>query len=445
MGPAYRQDPQDVYSKLRKAVHRAPNLEAAWRVIYRNGRYSKSDDVRQAIEQFAEDPSSKLRSIQNRLSKGKFDFGQARGAPIQKFDGKGKPTGKIRPIVIANLEARVVQRAILNVLVEVPALMRFVNTPHSFGGLRKLKTVAATEGSISAVPAAIKAVLDEIGEGARWVAAADITGFFTKISKAKVTGIIRTAIKDDDFMSLLESAIKVELENLSELRKFADQFPIEDIGVAQGNSLSPLLGNILLAAFDEKMNEGDCRCIRYIDDFIILAPTKRAADARLRTAIKLLEEFDMSLAPDKSAKQGQLINNGFEFLGIEISPGFVRPARKARMKFVSSIDAQLKASNVAMTGLRHGHKLDPKLALIATLKRIDGMIDGWGKHYWFCNDRQLFQSIDEKVRTAIGEYLGAYSDTRNRLPQEKGHLPLGLTNLGEMDRSPFAYPKLTTA
>lgn len=443
MGLAYRQDPQDVYSKLRKAVHKSSNLEDAWRVIYRNGKFSNSEDVRQAIERFSEDPARNLRSIQRRLSRGAFDFGQARGAPIPKRDGKGKPTGRIRPIVIASLEARIVQRAILNVLVKIPALEPYANTPHSFGGLRKARTgVKAIGDDISAVPAAIKAVLDEIGRGAGWIAAADITGFFTKIPKSTVTDIIRVAVKDDDLVALLEAAISVELANLSELRNYADQFPIEDIGVAQGNSLSPLLGNILLAAFDKQMNEGDCRCIRYIDDFIILAPTKKAADARLKKAKKLLKEFDMELAPEKSSRQAHEVSKGFEFLGIEISPGFVRPAKKARTKFLASIDTQLDASKAAITGLRHGQRLDPKLALIATLKRVDGMIDGWGKHYWFCNDRQLFRTIDEKVRAAIAAYLGTYSDTRGRLPKGNEHLPLGLTTLGEMERSPFAYPKL---
>jgi RNA-directed DNA polymerase len=216
----------------------------------------------------------------------------------------------------------------------------------------------------------------------------------------------------------------------------------EDIGVAQGNSLSPLLGNILLAAFDTEMNAGDSRCIRYIDDFIILAPTRKAADARLRKAKKLLEEFDMECAPEKSSRQAFEVHKGFEFLGIEISPGFVRPAKKARAKFLNSIKIQLDTSKAAMVGLRHGHKLDPKLALIATLKRIDGMIAGWGKHYWFCNDRQLFHSIDDSVRSAIGAYLGAYSDTRTRLAEQQSHLPLGLASLSEMDRSPFTYPKL---
>ena len=77
--------------------------------------------------------------------------------------------------------------------------------------------------------------------------------------------------------TVFREAIDVELSNMAQLRDKAVDFPIENIGVAQGNSLSPLLGNIILADFDRVMNEGDCRCVRYIDDFIILAPSKKAA------------------------------------------------------------------------------------------------------------------------------------------------------------------------
>lgn len=431
-------------SELRKSVHSSANLEAAWRVIHRNGRYSKSDDVRTAIETFAMDPARNLRSLQARLSRGRFDFGKARGAPIAKRDSKGRPTGKIRPIVVASLEARIVQRAILNKLIEFPGLAPYINTPYSFGGIRKSRSqIDGLDESLSAVPAAIGAVLNEIENGARWVAAADITGFFTKISKTTVTRLVGRVINDADFMELFERAIIVELENLNALRDLAGQFPIEDIGVAQGNSLSPLLGNVLLSKFDLIMNEGDCRCIRYIDDFIILAPTRRAADARLRKAISLLSQFDMVLSPEKSSKRASNISDSFEFLGIEISPGFVRPTKKSRSKFLNSIADQIEQSVAEMAGLRHGNAIDPRFSFVSTLKRIDGMVDGWGKHYWFCNDRQLFNSIDEKIRLAIGDYFGAYSDIRSRLPSAQKHAPLGLTALGEMDRTPFNYPKLS--
>jgi len=380
--------------------------------------------------------------MQHKLSRGLFDFGLARGAPIYKLDSKGARTGKIRPIVIASLEARIVQRALLNVLIEIPELKPFVNTPYSFGGLRKQKqTDSDDEPMHSAVPAAIQAVLDHIASGQCWVATADIAAFFTKISKSTVTDIVRSHVKDEALMELLIDAIQVELENLADLRSLTDQFPIEDIGVAQGNSLSPLLGNILLADFDQEMNQGDCACIRYIDDFIILAPSKKAAEARLKKAAKLLEQFGMELAVDKTSNCATPITDGFEFLGIEISPGLVRPASKARTKFISSVSAALEASKSAMRGLRNGKVLDHKLAAIATLKRVDGIVDGWGKHYWFCNDRQIFASLDDRVRSLIASYLGFYSSERAALPPEMQHIPLGMSSLSGQRRVPFAYPK----
>ena len=74
---------------------------------------------------------------------------------------------------------------------------------------------------------------------------ADITGFFTRISKSAVTSIISEAAADPEFIQFFQKAIHVELANMAELRELSAKFPIEDIGVAQGNSLSPLLGNIL--------------------------------------------------------------------------------------------------------------------------------------------------------------------------------------------------------
>jgi retron-type reverse transcriptase len=431
-----------VLSKLRRSVHKRDNLDSAWRVIQRNGQYSTSDDVRQAIEQFAQNPSKHISSLQRKLSRGSFEFGQARGAPIQKLDGKGKPTGKIRPIVIGTLESRIVQRAILNVLLEIPKLKPHIVTPYSFGGLRRPATKGDGEELIySAVPAAIKAVVDEIGNGA--VAAADITAFFTRIPKSTVLDIVREAVDDDDLMLLVEKAVAVELANLAELRSLADQFPIEDIGVAQGNSLSPLLGNIILASFDKTMNAGDCRCIRYIDDFIILAPTKKAANAKLKLAISLLENLGMTLSPEKSSKAAQPLANGIEFLGIEIVPGLVRPAKKARSKFLTSVRLSLDASISAIAAMKQGKALDNKLALVATLKRVDGTIQGWGKHYWFCNDWQVFSAIDDKIKAEVARYLGAYTSIRMELPVDKQHLPLGLSSLSFFERSPFQYPKLT--
>lgn len=83
--------------------------------------------------------------------------------------------------------------------------------------------------------------------------------------------------------------------------------------------------------------------------------------------------------------------------------------------------------------------------MIATLKRVDGMIDGWGKHYWFCNDGQTFASLDQQISGQIAAFLGSYRAVREASPTSKHMQLLGLSELSELKREPFTYPKKVIA
>jgi RNA-directed DNA polymerase len=198
----------------------------------------------------------------------------------------------------------------------------------------------------------------------------------------------------------------VELVNLEKLRQYASRFPTEDLGVAQGSALSPLLGNIILADFDKEMNDSDCRCIRYIDDFIIIGPTEVAVRARLRRAKRILAGLDMELALDKTSQRPIPVTESFEFLGIELNNGFIRPTPRARAKFLGSLRDTFEHGRKAFNAYRNGQPLSKPEALLGTLKRVDGIIQGWGKHYRFCNDQRCFENIDSQVDALIREYLG---------------------------------------
>lgn len=418
--------------KLSVAVRSRRNLEASWRVIRENGRSSKSPQVRSEIKLFDEDASRNIDRLYRLLQRGDFEFPAARGVAIPK-DKRNPKSDSIRPIVLADVRSRVVQRAILNVLTGLPELSAYVDNPHSFGGIRK-----GGQRTLTAVPAAIQAVLDAIGAGANFVMCADITGFFTRIPKPAVTKIISDAAGEQRFVQLFEKAIHVELANMDQLRRHLHKFPIEEIGVAQGNSLSPLLGNILLHDFDKAMNEGDCACVRYIDDFIILAPTAKAANARMRLARKLLAEFDMSLSAEKSSQEPISVNLKIEFLGIELANGYIRPSRKALNKFLSNVDKELDTSATAFAQIGNGG-FSKRLGLIATLKRVDGLIEGWGKHYRFCNDRTLFQTLDAQVNDKVSAYLGRYSRAVKSRPEDRRAL-LGLEDLGSIQMNSLVWP-----
>jgi retron-type reverse transcriptase len=429
-------------SPLLKAVWKQDNIERAWRVIQENARTSQSEQVRKEITAFEEGSGSKIRSLCYRLSRGTFEFGQATGIAIPKVDSQGRATGKFRPLVLAPVEARIVQRATLNVLVTISSIKGFVETPHSFGGLRRKSVEGENKrDNPIAVPGAIKEALRTIEGGAKYYVSADIRSFFTRISKPQVLNTLRSAIGDDEFVAFIEKAITVELSNMALLREKVDQFPIQDIGVAQGNSLSPLLGNIILADFDQQMNSGDCRCIRYIDDFMVLAPTAKAANARLRKATSILEKLGMELSPEKSSSGAVPLDSGFVFLGVEVKPGIVRPSPSAQRRFLTSLETTFEDSKKALFAVKDGKSLKKSHTVIGTLKRIEGIIDGWGKHYWFCNDIQMFRETDRKIDDLVRSFLGTYRATREKIPNNRRRALLGLPALEEQDRSPFSYPK----
>ena len=425
-------------SKLLKKIHSRAQLDRAWRAIRSNARDSESEDVRNEVKKFSQDESRHIGSLVQRLSRKKFKFEAAKGVPIPKQGSDGKKSkDKFRPIVLAPLESRIVQRSILESLTTHPAFSKYVNSPHSFGGLRRQK-----DQKLSAVPAAIEATLVAIQNGARYVASADISAFFTRISKSSVRAIVSEAVGDEEFMALFDEAIKVELANLASLHEKAKAFPIENIGVAQGNSLSPLLGNIILYEFDIAMNEGDCRCVRYIDDFIILAPTYQAASSRMRKAKKILSELGMALSPEKSSKTPVSIRDRFEFLGVELNNGLIRPNSKSRSRLFTQIDKALDTSIKAFRQFKGGYDLPKTQSLVDTLKRLDGVVQGWGKHYRFCNDRVLLRKFDDDIKAKIRAYLGTYTDIRNDLPGDKQQQLLGVEQLENLGGTPFEWPTI---
>jgi hypothetical protein len=127
---------------------------------------------------------------------------------------------------------------------EMPEFRSLVQNPNSFGGV----TTRDKDGR-GAVPAAIAETVKEIGKGANYYIRSDIASFFTKIPKPTVLGAIGEHIADSESRNFIRESIYIELENMAKLRRqgFDALFPIQEIGVAQGNCLSPCSETYCLA------------------------------------------------------------------------------------------------------------------------------------------------------------------------------------------------------
>lgn len=373
-------------SRLYKDICSQRTLYGAWRKVRSSAFFSSSDEIRKEAEEFESRLPDSLVEIQRSLSKQTFVFLQQTGV-AQK-----KPGGKSRPLVLAPIPNRVVQRALLDVLQRrVRFVKRVLGTSTSYGGIPEKR-----------VAMAISDARDAMRAGARFHIRSDIPAFFTKINKDRVLDLLRPQIKCAATLELFEEAIKTDLANIDDLRRkgLDEIFPIGIEGVAQGSPLSPLLANIYLADFDEAMNSNGITCLRYIDDFLLLGATLGDVDKSFNRSLKELGKIGLGAynpQTDKTKASRGSTEKGFDFLGCNVSPGLVQPSEATRKRFRAKMDAEFAAASHALRYNAQYQDGDGKYSYSSALFRIDKIILGWGKAFTFCNGSQSMKALDDFV------------------------------------------------
>lgn len=379
-------------------------LWCAWNAVKSSGLASTSPRTRSEIKAFEARARTLIRRIASQLRSKVFSFGVAKGILIPR------PNKSPRPIVIVDVSARVVQRALLDELQDIAALRPLIDNPHSFGGVQK-----RSRGD------AIREALRTIDEGAGYFLRSDIRDFFTQIPRERALERILPFV-DAPTGELLQSAMRVELANASDLGHLRRYFPDEERGVAQGFCLSSLFGNTVLAEFDAQMNGRGIRCLRYVDDFLLLGETERSVRRAFESAIKHLEllglsAYDPCTSPEK-AKFGRT-DRAFDFLGCAVQRGLVGPSRKAKRDLLKRVDgcvAEAARYFAAPSEKSAGHG-----CLARTLYDINNIVHGWRRSFDFCHQESVFididRSVDERVQKLLRSFGRSYSQgdaTRRR-------------------------------
>jgi group II intron reverse transcriptase/maturase len=199
-----------------------------------------------------------------------------------------KPDGRQRPLAIAALEDKIVQRATV-------ALLNAIYEEDFLGFSYGFRPGRCAHDALDALFVGINSTK------VNWILDADIRSFFDEISQQWLVRFLEHRIGDRRIIRVIQKWLKVGvLEN--------GIVAVSDSGTGQGSVISPLLANIYLHyALDlwaerwrRREATGDMIFVRYADDFIV--GFQHEADARrfLDEMRKRLQEFALSLHPDKT-------------------------------------------------------------------------------------------------------------------------------------------------
>jgi RNA-directed DNA polymerase len=177
----------ELYEKVRSAE----NLHAAWRHVRRSAQSSKNDEIRGHASEFEHQHQRHIDRIARQLREGRFKFDDVEG--VLKDKKKREKEGKDpRPLIVATITSRVVQRAILQVLQPRgvvdptdPNTKHVAKIDKRLGRLNDVNRSRYGVGGLmrpyGGVGPAIDLVMTAMRNGAIHYFQSDIKAFFTKI------------------------------------------------------------------------------------------------------------------------------------------------------------------------------------------------------------------------------------------------------------------------
>jgi len=199
-----------------------------------------------------------------------------------------KPDGRQRPLAVAAIEDKIVQRAaavVLNAIYEAD----FLGFSYGFRPGR---------GAHDAMDALVVAIESK---QVNFILDADIQSFFDTVSQERLVDLLEERIGDRRMLHLIQKWLKVGVLEDGKVRA-------SDRGTAQGAVISPLLANVYLhhaldlwaESWRRHEATGDMIIVRYADDFIVGFQHEGDARRFLDELRNRLEEYALSLHPEKT-------------------------------------------------------------------------------------------------------------------------------------------------
>ena len=260
--------------------------------------------------QYGEGLEERLIDLQVRIQEGRY-----RAKP-SKRDWIPKPDGRQRPIGIASLEDKIVQKALVLVLQQIYE-EDFLGFSYGFRPKRRQHNaldalyVAITQRKVS------------------WVLDADIRGFFDTIDHTWLMRFVEYRVADPRVLRLIRKFLRAGVSEDGQWSK-------TEVGTPQGAVISPFLANIYLHYvldlwvhwWRRHHARGEVYIVRYADDFVLGFQHRSDAQRFQIELTQRLAKFGLELHQEKTRliefgrfaaanreKRGEGKPETFDFLG----------------------------------------------------------------------------------------------------------------------------------
>ena len=290
-----------------------------------------------------------------------------------------KPDGGTRPLGVAAIEDKIVQKAVAEIILTPIYEAEFLGFSYGFRPGR------GAHDALDALAAGIKR------RKINWVVDCDIRAFFDNVSRNWLVRFLEHRIADKRVIRLI---IKWLNAGVMEDGEWRDNLR----GTPQGSVASPVLANIYLHYvldlwFQKKWRshevEGDTIIVRYADDFVVGFQHKRDAERFLNAVKERFESFELDIHPDKTRliefgrfalkdrrQRGQGRPETFDFLGFTHYCAKDRRGRfqLGRKPVARRMSRTLKRIKEALRRRMHCKSKE-------TARWLGKVLDGWLNYY----------------------------------------------------------------
>lgn len=393
-----------------ESVLNRDNLQEAYKRVKANQGSAGVDGM--TVEAFEAHARKHWPVIAEKLKSATYQPGAIRGVAIPK------PQGGERILGIPNVQDRVIQQAVSQIL---SPIFEAEFSDHSYG-YRPQRSAHD----------AVRAASRYVSEGKTWVVDIDISAFFDEVNHDLLMAKIGRKVRDKSVLKLIGSYLRTPMEREGQRTQRRQ-------GTPQGGPLSPLLANIYLDDLDKELESRGLSFCRYADDVVIFVKSERSGQRILASLTAwIAKHLKLRVNPTKSGT-GRPWNG--KFLGFRInSDGSIKLAGASLEKLKVQVRKCWNNQN--------------RQALEERIEEWQHYIRGWYAYFGACIKYPLTRAMEGWIRRHMRKYFWQRWHNKRgrvnaikRLKAKPYHQQQASVSVGDwrMARSPMLHTVLNNA